>query len=188
MCGFSVFVKIRHFDAKSLFLTKENMLGVGFKLWKPPANNQFTNSFGKWRHSFALILGEDLVGKRQGRIAFWSKGALVLVFLHWVGYTLKVGSTKALVLWSLWDGHHTHIAFPCLWKEGIFNSNQASPQRIACFEWVSYMKNHCIPSLHTELWAAELVFRPRSMKGLGGTNARVAFQSNMHWDWCSFTE
>lgn len=52
------------------------------------------------------------LGWNKAGVALWRKPLLGLLFLHWVQYTLQVGSFKHLVVWSWCDGHQAIIALP----------------------------------------------------------------------------
>lgn len=124
---------------------------------------------------------DNLVGKWQG--CFLEQTAIGLVFVHWVEYTLQIGSFQPLAFCHLWDCPQAIIAiggyvqiFACLWKEGTFIPIHASPENRTCLGVFKSTE----PLAHTyctQNLAVEHINIPSCNRGLGWKKARVSFWS-----------
>ena len=131
----------------SCLSTKENTLGVGFQLRRPPAKQQGPGSQRQPRPSLAY--GDQRPGGEKGKRCFAEQrriGAVVCsptrVYLSrmqlpaWsLERSLRCGLGSELPSWLQGDCRDLH-------PEGIFLPSPASPRRRTCLEWISRSGEH----------------------------------------------
>lgn len=140
MCCFSLLVEREHFQSNSGFSKNEKTFWVCFKLLKHPVNNQCTQRIWQWSGSFAT----PLIWWQKGKGCFLEQstigaGVPSLSITRFVSRKLPA-SCFVEFLWLNSGSYHPsllYVAFSHLWKEGIFITYQASPQRRTHIRWVS---------------------------------------------------
>ena len=88
-------MKRRRFHAKSGFFTEKNKFGVPFMGWNPLHTTSAQRALGSWAaHSPKL---QKVHCWKKARVAFRSKPALGLVFLHCLEYSLQEEAASRLL-------------------------------------------------------------------------------------------
>ena len=166
----------RHFPANPCFAKKENTIGVGFQLRRPPAKQQGRGS--QRQPSPSLAYGDQRASGEKGKRCFAEQrriGAVVCsprrVYISRM--QLSEPRLEPWVRWGLGAEFPSWLRENCwgLRPEGIFRPTPALPRRRTRLQWVSSSGHHQQFSRSQGATGSPVRLSPMETIGLGEKKA-----------------